>query len=165
MSKKTLNICIAVFSAAIMLASAFGLYTTEQTRISLVSENQSYIYCAERTLELADAAGVADEKPVSHAADTNGMSKMEADLRWLADYNADLNRLDREYDELGTSPAVNGASNYAEACSAAVEYHQAQLDDANSHAGIMTAVCIAVFVLGLAGMAWSTLRISCSKEK
>lgn len=120
---------------------------------------------AERTLSLADAAGVADEKPVSHAADTKGMSKMEADLTCLADYDADLNRLDRAYDELGTSPAVDGASSYAEACSAAVSYHQAQLDDINSTANTMTAVCIAVFALGIAGAAWSAIRISGEKEK
>ena len=37
-------------------------------------------------------------------------------------------------------------------CSAALSYHQASLDDANSSAATMTAVCIAVLVLGIAGM-------------
>ena len=165
MSKKTLNVSIAVLSVVLMIGAALGFYNTELERTRSVSENQSYIYCAERTLSLADAAGVADEKPVSHAADTKGMSKMEADLTWLADYDADLNRLDRAYDELGTSPAVDGASSYAEACSAAVSYHQAQLDDINSTANTMTAVCIAVFALGIAGAAWSAIRISGEKEK
>ena len=152
MSKKAVNVGIIVLSAALMIGSTVGLYNTELNRGENVSENQSYIMCDETALSLAKSAGIADEKPVSHAADTTGMSKMEADLKWLADYDTELSQLDRQYNELSTSPAVDGTASYADACSAAVSYHQAQLDDANSSASAMTAVCIAVFVIGLVGM-------------
>ena len=153
--KKSVKISAAVLSAVLILGSAVGLYNTERGRVETVSDARSYILCAETTLELAKSSGIADAKPVSHAADTSGMSKMEANLTWVADYNKDLSKLDREYDELSTSPAVkslgSGAS-YADACSAALIYHQQSLDDANSSAATVTAVCIAVLVIGLAGM-------------
>ena len=155
MSKKTLNVSIAVLSVVLMIGAALGFYNTELERTRSVSENQSYIYCAERTLELAKSSGIADAKPISHAADTSGMSKMEADLTWLADYNKELSKLDREYDELSTSPAVKSlgsAASYADICSAAISYHQASLNDANSSAATMTAVCIAALALGIAGV-------------
>ncbi len=158
MSKKALNVSILILSAVLILGSFFGFYNTELERTRAVGENRSYVYCAERTLELADAAGVADEKPASHAADTSGMSKMQADLTWLADYNTELSRLDRAYDELSSSPALNGAESYAAACSTAISYHQAQLDDINGRANAMNAVCAAAFILGVSGAVWSAVR-------
>ncbi len=163
MSKKALNVSILILSAALIFGSAFGFYNTELERTHAVSENSSYIFCAERTLELADAAGVSDEKPASHAADTSGMSKMQADLTWLAEYDSTFSRLDRAYAELGTSTAMDGADSYAAACSAAISYHQAQLDDINGRANALNAVCAAVFILGLTGAAWAALRLT--KEK
>lgn len=163
MSKKALNVSILILSAVLIFGSAFGFYGTELERTHAVSENRSYIYCAERTLEFADAAGVSDEKSASHAADTRGMSKMQADLTWLAEYDSTLSRLDRAYAELGSSPAIDGADSYAAACSAAISYHQAQLDDINSRANALNAVCAAVFILGIAGAAWAALRMA--KEK
>ncbi len=75
MNKKTLNVSIAVLYVVLMIGAAFGFYNAELERTRAVGENQSYVYCAERTLELADAAGVADEKPASHALDTSGMPR------------------------------------------------------------------------------------------
>lgn len=163
MSKKALNASVLILSAVFIIVSMLGFYSNELERTHAVSENRSYIYCAERTLLLADAAGIAEEKPVSHAADTSGMPKMQADLTWLAEYNTELSRLDREYAELSSSPAVKSGASYAGACSAAVSYHQAQLDDANASADTLNAVCAAVFILGIAGAAVSALRLT--KEK
>ncbi len=160
MSKKALNVSILILSAALIVGAALGFYDTELERTHAVSENRSYIYCAGRTLSLADEAGVSDERPASHAADTSGMSKMQADLTWLAEYDSTLSRLDRAYDELSSSPALDGAASYAAACSAAVSYHQAQLDDAEASADALNAVCAAAFILGIAGAAWSALRLT-----
>lgn len=163
MSKKALNVSILILSAVFIIVSMLGFYSTELERTRTASENRSYIYCAERTLSLADEAGVADEKPVSHAADTSGMSKMQADLTWLAEYDSTLSRLDRAYAELSTSPAVNGETSYAESCSAAVSLHRSQLDDANARANALNAVCAALLILGIAGASFSALRLT--KEK
>ncbi len=163
MSKKALNVSILILSAVLIAGSAFGFYNTELERTHAVSENSSYIYCAERTLSLADEAGVAEEKPVSHAADTSGMPKMQADLTWFAEYDSTLSRLDRAYAELSASPAVSGEASYAENCSAALRLHQTQLDDANGRANALNAVCAAAFILGLAGASFSALRLT--KEK
>ncbi len=168
MSKTATNIGIIVLSAALMIGSAVGFYNVERNRMENVSENQSYIQCAKNTLSLAGSNGIADEKPVSHATDTAGKSKMESDLTWLAEYNTDLSKLDRTYDELSTSPSINGLSgnsSYAEASSTAISYHQAQIDDINGSANVLNVVCIAVFTLGLAGATLSALRISYGKEK
>lgn len=134
-----------------MLGAAVGLYAVEKERSSTVSENQSYIYCAERTLALAESAGVADEQPVSHAADTKNMSKMQADLTWLAEYDTELSKLDRAYDELSASPAVNGLKSYSQACISAADYHQNKVNEANDTAAVLSAACIALFAAGLAG--------------
>lgn len=46
-----------------------------------------------------------------------------------------------------------------------MSYYQAQLDDVNGRADAITAVCIAVLALGIAGAAYSAIRISGEKEK
>ncbi len=161
MSKITVNFSVLVLSAVLIFGSAFGVYNTERGRCAGVSENQSYIYCAGRTLSLAAEAGKTNEKPATHAADTSRMPEMQAELTWLAEYDSTLSRLDRAYAELSTSPAVSGAeASYAEACSAAVSLHRAQIDDINAQANVLNAVCAAVFILGIAGAAWSALRLS-----
>lgn len=163
MSKKALNVSILILSAVLIAGAVLGFYNAELERSCAVSENLSYIYCAERTLSLADAAGVADEKPVSHAADTSEMPKMQADLTWLAEYDSELSRLDREYAALSPSPAVKNDASYAEACAAAASYHQAKLDAANAAANALNAVCAAVLALGIAGAAVSALRLAREK--
>lgn len=151
MSKKALRITVTVLSAVMMLGAAAGFYAVESERTTSVSENQSYIYCADRTLALAESAGVADKQPSSHAADTKNMSKMQADLSWLADYDTELSRLDRAYDELSTSPAVKQGESYAQACMSAADYHQIKVDEANDNAAVLSAVCIVLFAVGLTG--------------
>lgn len=175
MSKKSLNICIAAISAVIMLGAAFGLYRTELSRLDQVSQNESYIYCAKNTLELADAMGVEYAVyPVSFTEDLAAGSELSDDLRrmgeelqWLAEYNTDGSRLNRAADELSTSESVkqlgDGAT-YAEMCSAALNYHQAELELANSRASALSTVCIAVFAAGLAGLAYAAVKLSYPKE-
>lgn len=160
MSKKTLNVSVLILSALFIIASMLGFYSVELERTRSVSENQSYIYCAERTLSLAGAAGKAGEKPASNAADTSKMPKMQAELTWLAEYNSTLGRLDRAYDELCASPVVDGTASYAEACLAVASYHQSQLDDVNARANMLNAVCAALLILGISGAAWSALRLT-----
>lgn len=176
MSKKALNICIALISAVIMLGAAFGLYRTEADRLDRAGENEAYIHCAKNTLALAGAMGVEDEvyplstagEPAAEAGQTDGLHRMGEQLRWLAEYNSDASRLSRAADELSASESVKrlgGGATYSEMCSAALSYHQAELEAVNSRATALGALCAAAFAAGLAGLAYAAVKLSFSEER
>lgn len=162
MSKKALNVTVAVLSAVVMVAAAAGLYSVESTRVSVVAENQSYIYCAERVLSRADSLGLADA-PYSWESTPAEGSGMAAQLQWLADYNTDLSRLERDAKELSSSDSVENmlsGSSYADVCRTAVSYHQMVIDETDGKADVLTGVCVAAFVLGLGGEVFIAVRKS-----
>lgn len=172
MSKKVTKICAAVLCCALLIASAVTLYKTEENRLDIVSENQSYIAYAEETSALANSMGVANEvyyasTPAANTDEqTDELHRMAAEVRWIAEYNTDASRLARSAAELSKSESVKalGAdATYGQMCAAALSYHQAELDSANSNATEMTVVCAAVFIISLAALAYIIVKLEYSK--
>lgn len=172
MSKKASKICAAVLCCALLIASAVTLYKTEENRLDIVSENQSYITCAEETRALANSMGVANEvysasnPTASTDEQTDELHRMAAEVRWIAEYNTDASRLARSAAELSKSESVKtlGAdATYEQMCAAALSYHQAELDSANSSATVTTVICAAVFIISLAALAYIIVKLEYSK--
>lgn len=172
MSKKASKICTAALCCVLLIASAVTLYKTEENRLDIVSENQSYITSAEETRTLANSMGVANEvysasaPTVSAAEQTDELHRMAAEVKWIAEYNTEASRLERSAVELSESESVKalGANaTYEQMCEAALSYHQAELDSANSSATAMTVVCAAVFIISLAALAYIIVKLEHSK--
>lgn len=167
MSKKASKICAAALCCVLLIASAVTLYKTEESRLRLVSENQSYINCAEQTLALANSLGVANDayRPGSAASSASepadDLHRMAAEVKWVAEYDSDASRLAREAAELSTSAGVRtlgSGATYGQMCSAALSYHQTELDSVNSSAAAKTVACIAVFVVSLGVLTYIVVK-------
>lgn len=172
MSKKVTKICAAALCCALLIASAVTLYKTEENRLDIVSENQSYITCAEETRTLANSMGVANEvysesTPTASADEqADELHRMAAEVKWIAEYNTDASRLARSAAELSKSESVKALgtdATYEQMSAAALSYHQAELDSANSSATVITIVCAAVFIISLAALAYIIVKLEYSK--
>lgn len=168
MKKKAKYICACVLSAVLMLSAAVGLYTTEENRLQDVGENKAYIAYAQSVAELSEKLCVGDktyptdfsEKSSGDAVFSEELRRMGDELRWLAEYDSDGAKLNRAADKLSNSEPIDTGMTYAQMSAAALEYHSEQVDEINGTAKTTSVLLTVAFAVGLACLAYCTVRLA-----